>query len=74
MPLIAKHLDATEWVAETLPAGSSHLMAGVAAGVIGSTLSHPFDTVKVRVHDMHWWLGVRMHCRYMVSLTTQIEI
>jgi hypothetical protein len=49
MPLIAKHLETTEFVAEKLPAGSSHLIAGVTAGIIGATLSHPFDTIKVRL-------------------------
>lgn len=49
MPLIAKALDSTQFVSENLPAGSSTLVAGVTAGVIGSTLSHPFDTIKVRL-------------------------
>jgi hypothetical protein len=36
-------------VSQNLPSGSSHLIAGVVAGVGGATLSHPFDTIKVRM-------------------------
>lgn len=34
---------------ESLPRGSAHVIGGVAAGLAGSTLSHPFDTIKVRM-------------------------
>ena len=47
MPLILKNLNETEFVVNNLPAGSTHLIAGVIAGMTGATLSHPFDTVKV---------------------------
>eukprot|EP00892_Ulva_mutabilis_P000281 jgi/Ulvmu1/10253/UM060_0054.1 len=34
---------------QSLPQGSLHIISGIAAGVAGSTLSHPFDTIKVRM-------------------------
>ena len=35
--------------ARNLPQGSIHIISGIVAGLAGSTLSHPFDTIKVRM-------------------------
>lgn len=34
---------------DSLPEGAPHVIGGIASGVAGSTLSQPFDTIKVRM-------------------------
>ena len=47
LPLVKEYLEQTAWAAHV--AGGPLLVAGVTAGVVGSVLTHPMDTVKTRM-------------------------